>query len=93
MNSELQAFLQAYIGALHKRLIFALEQDEKSSTEADMAFFDGAIFCYQDVLKILKEELHAHGYATETLEPILIEAERHRTPAPKVDSQSDREIL
>ncbi len=82
MNPELHTFLKAYIAALHKRFIFALEQDEKSKTEADMAFFDGAIFCYQDVLKILKEQLTEQGLDPELLEPILIEANRGRSPAP-----------
>ncbi len=93
MNPELHAFLKAYIAALHKRFIFALEQDEKSQTEADLAFFDGAIFCYQDVLKILKEQIQEQGFDPEELEPILIEAERKRSPAPPPASSSDQDLL
>ena len=92
MNSELHTFLKAYIAALHQRFIFALEQDEKSKTEADLAFFDGAVFCYQDVLKILKEQLKEQGFDPELLEPIMIEAERKRSPAPPPPS-SDQDIL
>jgi hypothetical protein len=93
VTPELHSFLKDYIAAVHKRFIFALEQDEKSRTEADMAFFDGAIFCYQDTLKILTEQLKEHGYDPESLEPIVIQAERKRSPAPPPPPSSDSDIL
>ncbi|MEM9451159.1 MAG: hypothetical protein AAGA75_21835 [Cyanobacteria bacterium P01_E01_bin.6] len=93
VTPELQSFLKAYIAALHKRFIFALEQDEKSKTEADMAFFDGAIFCYQDVLKILTDQLKEQGYDPESLEPIMIEAEQKRSPIPPPADSSDQDML
>lgn len=93
MNPELHAFLKAYIAALHKRFIFALEQDEKSKTEADLAFFDGAIFCYQDVLKILKEQLKEQGFNPDELEPILIDAERRQSPVPPPAPSSEQDWL
>lgn len=93
MNSDLNEFLNAYIAAVHKRLFQALDHDEKSKTEADMAFFDGAIFCYQDTLKILKEQLQALGHEVEPFEPIIIEAERRHSPIPAPDPSSDPEML
>lgn len=93
MNSELHDFLKAYLDAVHKRLFQALEHDEKSKTEADMAFFDGAIFCYQDTLKILKEQLEALGHDPEPFEPIVIEADQSRPSTPTPDSSSDPEML
>ncbi|GEM_PF-2972435 len=93
MNSELHEFLKAYIAAVHKRLFQALEHDEKSKTEADMAFFDGAIFCYQDTLKILKEQLQTLEHDTAPFEPIVIDAEKRRSPIPAQDPSSDPEIL
>ncbi|MGB3491821.1 MAG: hypothetical protein WBA57_03770 [Elainellaceae cyanobacterium] len=93
MNSELHEFLKAYIAAVHKRLFQALDHDEKSQTEADLAFFDGAIFCYQDTLKMLKEQMQALGHDVEPFEPIVIEAERQRPSIPNPDSSSDPEML
>lgn len=93
MNSELHQFLKAYIAAVHQRLFQALEHDEKSKTEADMAFFDGAIFCYQDTLKILKEQLQALDHDVNPFEPIVIDAERQHAPIPAQDSSSDPEML
>lgn len=92
MNSEVQAFVKAYIEAVHKRFEEAIALNQTSVTEGDRAFFDGAFFCYQDTMKILRKELKAHGYDTtdlEPMEPVLPEAEKINYITPS----SDQEIL
>ena len=92
MNSEVQTFVKDYIAAVHKRFEEAIALNQKSVTEGDRAFFDGAFFCYQDTMKILRTELESHGYDTTDLEPIeptLPEAEKISYITPS----SDQEIL
>ncbi|MGF1513700.1 MAG: hypothetical protein ACFB5Z_08400 [Elainellaceae cyanobacterium] len=74
MSSELTEFVKAYIAAVHKRFDEAVLLNKAAVTEGDRAFFDGAFFCYQDTMKILKAELEAKGFSTSELEPIIPEA-------------------
>jgi len=92
VTQDLQDFIRAYIAAVHQRFDEAVALDQKSITEADRAFFDGVTFCYQDALKILKQELEARGYDAEGFEPIVPEkpeSNRVEIPLPR----GDREIL
>jgi len=74
MPTELSEFVKVYIAAVRKRFDEATLLSQKAVTEGDRAFFDGAFFCYQDTMKILKAELEAQGIETSDLEPIIPEA-------------------
>ncbi|MGB3612187.1 MAG: hypothetical protein WBA10_00225 [Elainellaceae cyanobacterium] len=74
MSPELTEFVKAYIAAVHKRFDEAVALNQTAITEGDRAFFDGAFFCYQDTMKILKAELGAREVETSDLEPIIPEA-------------------
>lgn len=92
VNSEIQSFVKDYINAVHKRFEEAIALNQKSVTEGDRAFFDGAFFCYQDTMKILRQELESHGYDPsefEPMEPVLPEAEKISYITPS----SDQEVL
>lgn len=94
MNPEVQAFIKDYIAAVHKRFEEAIALNHKSVTEGDRAFFDGAFFCYQDTMKILRKELESHGYdptELEPMEPVLPETEKISYITPS--SEQDKEIL
>ena len=92
MNPELQRLVKGYIAAIHQRFEQAIALNQKSVTEGDRAFFDGAFFCYQDAMKILRQELESQGYDPtefEPMEPTLPESEKidYITPS------SDQEVL
>ena len=94
MNPEVQTFVKDYIAAIHTRFEEAIALNQKSVTEGDRAFFDGAFFCYQDAMKILRKELEAHGYdptELEPMEPVLPDAEKISYITPS--SEQDKEIL
>ncbi len=74
MPPELTEFVEAYVAAVHKRFGEAVLLNKAAVTEGDRAFFDGAFFCYQDTMKILKAELEAQGYSTDGLDLIIPEA-------------------
>jgi len=94
VDPDMNSFLKDYISAIHQRFEQAIALNQKSVTEGDRAFFDGAFFCYQDAMKILRQQLDEHGYDPqdfEPLEPVLPESEKidYITPS----SESDKEIL
>lgn len=90
MSPELTDFVKAYVAAVHKRFDEAVLLNKAAVTEGDRAFFDGAFFCYQDTMKILKAELEAKGYSTDELGAIIPEAPQSVSVV--VSSQPD-EIL
>ncbi|NET09974.1 MAG: hypothetical protein F6K16_35790, partial [Symploca sp. SIO2B6] len=70
----------------------AIALNHKSVTEDDRAFFDGAFFCYQDSMKILRQQLEAHGYDPsefEPMEPVLPDSEKISFITPS----SDQDVL
>lgn len=91
MPPALAEFVEAYIAAVRKRFDEAVALNQTAITEGDRAFFDGAFFCYQDTMKMLKAELEQRGYPTEDLEPIIPEAPE--MPSITVVPEPDDEVL
>lgn len=72
-DQELQKFVKDHIAAIQERYNFALIQNGKSKTQADVAFLEGASFAYYDVLRRLRSQLEARGYDPAAFEPIVPE--------------------
>ncbi|MEM9212951.1 MAG: hypothetical protein AAGD25_01110 [Cyanobacteria bacterium P01_F01_bin.150] len=92
MNPEVEDLIKTYIAAVHNRFEEAIALNQKSVTEGDRAFFDGAFFCYQDTMKILRKELMAHGYDTsglEPMEPVLPDKEKISYITPSSDQEQE----
>ncbi|MGK7890047.1 MAG: hypothetical protein AB4042_11990 [Leptolyngbyaceae cyanobacterium] len=88
----MRVLIQDYVAAVHRRFEEAIALNQKSVTEGDRAFFDGAFFCYQDTMKMLRQQLEDHGYDPSDLEPLepqLPEAEKISYITPS----SDQEVL
>lgn len=92
MDAAMKELIQNYVAAVHQRFEEAIALNQKSVTEGDRAFFDGAFFCYRDTMKMLRQQLEAHGYDPsefEPLEPVLPETEKISYVTPS----SDQEVL
>ena len=73
MTQELQNFIQDYVTLLQEKYNQSLIKVEKSETEADAAFYQGASFTYYDALDLLKSQLEVFGYDIESFETIVPE--------------------
>ncbi|NER00661.1 MAG: hypothetical protein F6K30_28875 [Cyanothece sp. SIO2G6] len=92
VDAATKELIQNYVAAVHRRFEQAIALNQKSVTEGDRAFFDGAFFCYQDTMKLLRQQLEEQGYNPnefEPLEPVLPEAEKISYITPS----SDQEVL